>query len=495
MLGNPLSFLNTVSTEFFLSFIILSLLVFSTLLINLYETSKTLNNLIIIPTIFFTLFYVFSLSYFTPEFSITLFNGVLIYDEFTKFLHVFILICFIIYMLLQRLQTLRNNFQHFENNIIILLSILGMLLLSSTYNLITLYLALELQSLAFYILAALKNDSPVSSEASLKYFILGAVGSGFALYGISIIYGICGSVNLGNIFLVLNQLNLIENTFFLMVFVYAFLFLCVGILFKVGAAPFHTWLPDVYEGSPNHITLLFVIVPKIALIGLLIRLFFGMSMNVSEFFTYFFYISSVLSISVGSLAALQQKKIKRLLAYSSISHVGFILIGFVVTSYKSIELILFYLIVYMVMSINIWAIYLSIQYKSKPLVFLTSFTNFSKSNSMLAVTLALNLFSMAGIPPLVGFFSKLYLISLAIDFGFVGLASTAIILSVLSTFYYLRLIKIIFFDASIKIEPMKITPKIESLIISLTSVFIVLYFIFPEYILIYLEKLVFLLFI
>ena len=211
--------------------------------------------------------------------------------------------------------------------------------------------------------------------------------------------------------------------------------------------------------------------------------------------TYFFYISSVLSISVGSLAALQQKKIKRLLAYSSISHVGFILIGFVVTSYKSIELILFYLIVYMVMSINIWAIYLSIQYKSKPLVFLTSFTNFSKSNSMLAVTLALNLFSMAGIPPLVGFFSKLYLISLAIDFGFVGLASTAIILSVLSTFYYLRLIKIIFFDASIKIEPMKITPKIESLIISLTSVFIVLYFIFPEYILIYLEKLVFLLFI
>jgi len=240
MLGNPFSFLNTVSTEFFLSFIILSLLLFSILLVNLYETSKILNNFIIVPTIFFTLFYVILLSYFTPQFSTTLFNGVLIYDEFTKFLHLFIIICFIIYMLLQRLQTLRNNFQHFENNIVILLSVLGMLLLSSTYNLVTLYLALELQSLAFYILAALKNDSPVSTEAALKYFILGAVGSGFVLYGISIIYGICGSVNFGNIFLILSQINLIENTFFIMVFIYAFLFLCVGILFKVGAAPFHT---------------------------------------------------------------------------------------------------------------------------------------------------------------------------------------------------------------------------------------------------------------
>ena len=241
--------------------------------------------------------------------------------------------------------------------------------------------------------------------------------------------------------------------------------------------------------------LLFVTLPKIALIGLLVRLFFCTCINISEFFVYFFYFSSVASISVGSLVALQQKKIKRLLAYSSISHVGFLLIGFVVATYKSIELVLFYLIVYVIMSIHVWTIFLSIELKSKSMVFLTSFTNFSKINSMLAITLALNLFSMAGIPPLVGFFSKLYIISLAVDYGFIGLASAAILLSVLSTFYYLRLIKVIFFDVSKKIEPMKTTPKIESLIISLTSAFISLYFIFPEYILIYLEKLVFLLFI
>jgi NADH-quinone oxidoreductase subunit N len=480
--------LNPTVVEFFLTTTLLLLLVFCIFLINIRETSKIINNNILFPLIFYSLILAILQNYFSSSLTITFLNGTLIHDVLTKFIHFFIVVSLILYFILQQESALNKNYNYFEDNIIILISVVGMLLLCSTYNLILLYLAIELQSLSFYILAGSKRNSPISTEAALKYFILGAIGSGLILYGISIIYGISGSVNLGNIFLLITHINQFEYLAFLISFFYGLLFLSTGLLFKLGAAPFHAWLPDVYEGSPKHITLFFTTLPKITLICLLLRLFLDIGEDISIFFSSFFYFCSVSSIFIGSLVALQQKKIKRLLAYSSISHIGFILIGFTVCSFKSIEFILFYLVIYIIMSFNIWSIFLAVKLKNKPLKYLTSCTNFSKINPVLSTLIILNLFSLAGIPPLAGFFSKVFILFLAIENSFIGLATLAVIISVVSAFYYLRLIKILFFDKTKQIEPMQTIQKNESIIIVFTSQLLSFYFIFPEYILIYLEK-------
>lgn len=487
---NQLEIFDPLIVEFFLTTSLLFLIILCIFLLNIQETSKIINNDVLFSIILFCLTFSVILSYFAQSSSIVILNGILIYDELTKFIHSFLIFCLIIYFILQQKHTLTKNYNYFENNIIILISVIGMMILCSTYNLIILYLAIELQSLSFYILAGSKRNSPVSTEAALKYFILGTIGSGLILYGISIIYGITGSLNLGNIFLLITHINQFEYLSFLISFFYAFLFLSTGLLFKIGAAPFHTWLPDVYEGSPKHITMFFSILPKITLISLLIRLFFDIGEDILIFFSFFFYFCSLFSIFIGALVALQQKKIKRLLAYSSISHIGFILIGFTVGTYKSIEFILFYLIIYVIMSFNIWSIFLAIQLKNNSLKYITSFTNFSKINPILSIIILLNLFSLAGVPPLAGFFSKAFIFSLAIKNSFIGLSILAILLSIISAFYYLRLIKILFFEKTKKIEPMLTIAKSESIIILLTSQFLCFYFIFPQYILSYIEKIV-----
>ena len=473
--------------EFFITLIILTLLLFGTFYKTINNKKilivKIINNLII-----FLLFITLLLMFNIQNISITLMNGTLFCDNLTQFIKFILIICTICCYIIQHNYIIQQKIFSFEINILILISLLGLMLLTSSYNLITLYLAIELQSLSFYILTASKKKSSLAVEAALKYFILGSIASSFILFGSSLIYGICNTLNFGNIYLILSNIFFLENINLIIGILNGFLFILVGIFFKIGAAPFHFWLPDVYEGSPNNITAFFAIVPKIAFIGLLIRFVFDILIDISSFFEIIFYICSILSMFLGSLAALQQKKIKRLLAYSSISHVGFILIGFTSNLLDNIPYILLYIFIYIIMSINLWTSYLSLNINHKPIKYLTDLSNLFYLNKILAFIIILNIFSMSGIPPLAGFFSKLFLFISAIKAKYYGLIFLSILISILSSFYYLRMIKIIFFEKIIKKLFIKQISKLNSIILIINTQVLLLFFIQPNIILVILNK-------
>jgi NADH-quinone oxidoreductase subunit N len=474
--------------EFFITLIILFLLLFGTFFKKFNNKKiliiKIINNLII-----FLLLITLLLMFNIQNISITLMNGTLFMDNLTQFIKIILIICTILCYIIQINYIIKQKMFLFEINILILISLLGLMLLVSSYNFIILYLAIELQSLSFYILTASKRKSPLAIEAALKYFILGSIASSFILFGSSLIYGSLGSLNFGNIFLILSNIYYIENIDLIIGVLNGFLFILLGLFFKIGAAPFHFWLPDVYEGAPNNITAFFAITPKIAYIGLLIRFIFDILLDISSFFEIIFYISSIFSMFIGALAALQQKKIKRLLAYSSISHVGFILIGFTSNTFDSIPYILLYIIIYIIMSINLWTSYLSLNINNKPIKYLTDLSNFFLYNKILSFIIILNIFSMSGIPPLAGFFSKLFLFITAIKAKYYGLIFFSILISILSSFYYLRLIKIIFFEKIIKKLFINQISKINSIILIINTQFLLLFFLYPNFLLINLNKL------
>lgn len=474
--------------EFFITLIILLFLLFGTFYRKFDNKNiliiKILNNLII-----FLLLITLLLMFNTQNITITLMNGALYIDNLTQFIKSILIFTTIICFIIQLKYVLDQKMFFFEINILILISLLGLMLLVSSYNFITLYLAIELQSLSFYILTASKKKSPLAVEAALKYFILGSIASSFILFGSSLIYGVLGSLNFGNIFLILSNVYYIENIDLILGVLNGFLFILIGLFFKMGAAPFHFWLPDVYEGAPNNISAFFAIVPKIAFVGILIRFMFDILIDISSFFEIFFLISAILSMFIGSLAALQQKKIKRLLAYSSISHVGFILIGFTANLLDAIPYILLYIIIYIIMSINFWTFYLSLNINKKPVKYLTDLSNLFTYNKILSFILILNVFSMSGIPPLAGFFSKLFLFIIAIKANYFGLIFFSILISILSSFYYLRMIKIVFFEKISKKLIINQISKLNSYILIINTQILLLFFIYPNFILINLNKL------
>ena len=473
--------------EFFITLIILFFLLFGTFYKKTFNKNnliiKPLNNLIVF-LLLITLLLIFNLHNIT----ITLMNGTLYCDNLTQFIKSILIICTIFCYIIQTNYIINQKMFSFEINILILISLLGLMLLISSFNFITFYLAIELQSLSFYILTASKRKSALSIEAALKYFILGSIASSFILFGSSIIYGVFGTLNFGNIYLILLNIYYLENINLIIGIINGFLFILIGIFFKMGAAPFHFWLPDVYEGAPNNITAFFAIVPKIAFIGILIRFIFDILIDISYFFEIIFYICSILSMLIGSLGALQQKKIKRLLAYSSISHVGFIFIGFTSNLLDNIPYILLYIIIYIIMSINLWTSYLSLKINNKPIKYLTDLSNIFNFNKILAFIIILNIFSMSGIPPLAGFFSKLFLFISAIKAKYYGLIFFSILISILSSFYYLRIIKIIFFEKVNKKLFINQISKLNSIILIINTQFLFLFFLCPNFILINLNK-------
>lgn len=474
--------------EFFITLIILFFLLFGTFYKNFNNKKiliiKILNNLII-----FLLSLTLLLMFNTQNITVTLMNGALYIDNLTQFIKTILIITTILCYIIQTNYIIKQKIFSFEINILILISLLGLMLLVSSYNFITLYLAVELQSLSFYILTASKRKSPLAVEAALKYFILGSIASSFILFGSSLIYGVFGSLNFGNIFLILSNIYYLENLDLIIGSLNGFLFILIGLFFKIGAAPFHFWLPDVYEGAPNNVTAFFAIVPKVAFIGILIRFIFDILIDISFFFENFFLVSALLSMFIGALASLQQKKIKRLLAYSSISHVGFILIGFTSNLLDAIPYILLYIIIYIIMSINLWTSYISLNINSKPIKYLTDLANLFTYNKILAFIIVLNVFSMSGIPPLAGFFSKFFLFIIAIKAKYYGLIFFSILISILSSFYYLRMIKIIFFENISKRLYINQISKLNSLILIINTQFLLLFFIYPNFILINLNKL------
>jgi NADH-quinone oxidoreductase subunit N len=320
------------------------------------------------------------------------------------------------------------------------------MLLISCYDLISLYLAIELQSLCLYVLAAAKKDSTFSTEAGLKYFILGSFSSALLLFGISLIYGCTGTTNFEDLSLLFactsNDISIIRSVDIGLIFIAAAFF------FKIAAAPLHMWSPDVYEGAPVSSTIFFAVIPKIAMFSVFLRLFQTVFSNFQEVFLLIVIFFSLISVIVGSFVALKQKKIKRLLAYSSISHVGYMLLAFSANSIEGTQALFFYLIIYMITSLVLWSILLSVNTldnaeRSKTLVDLSFL---SATNPLLALTGLLAFFSLAGVPPLAGFYAKMSIFLATISSSLIFASIFAILTSVISSYYYIRIIKSLYFE-------------------------------------------------
>jgi len=342
-----------------------------------------------------------------------------------------------------------NKVNSFEFFILIILATLGMFCLVSTNDFLVLYMSIELMSLSFYILAAYKRNSEFSGEAGLKYFILGAFSSGLLLFGISMIYGFTGLTNFEELSKLLTGIHSLTDSIAYNGILVGIFFVSVALLFKVAAAPFHMWSPDVYEGAPTPVTAFFSIVPKIAVLSLLIKLFFYTFYDLINFWQPLFLYCGILSMIIGSIGALYQRKIKRLMAYSGIANVGYMLAGFAGGSIESLTGLLFYLIVYVVMMIAFFAFVLGTQSEksSKMNMQISDLKNLGKVNPALGFAVTLILFSMVGLPPFMGFFAKFYLFLAMIQSEFYIVAIIGVLSSVLAAFYYIRIIKLIFFES------------------------------------------------
>jgi NADH-quinone oxidoreductase subunit N len=413
----------------------------------------------------------------TPAIDQTILSNSFFQDNFVLIIKLLLLISVFSCIILSENTTL----QMFEYSFLILLSLFGLILLVMSFDLISLYLAIEIQSLCFYILASLKKNSAFSTEAGLKYFILGALSSGLLLFGCSLIYGTTGTTNfehLTNIFIDLPEQPLL---------IVGSLCLLAAIFFKLAVAPFHMWSPDVYEGAPTNVTAFFAIVPKLGIFFVLIRflnyVFYDVP-TLTYWWSYIGGICAILSIGVGSITAIQQKRIKRLLAYSAVGHVGYLLIGLFSGGVEGIQAVFFYLILYIITSICIWGSLLGIQNNNNvaQVRFISELKTVYTLNPFMCFTLVISFFSLAGVPPLAGFLSKfgIFFSAIASDFYFVVLF--AVFMSVISTFYYLRVIKTMIFEQT-PIWNTKVMicsfSKSMSILISLGFFSLFILFIFP----------------
>ena len=438
------------------------------------------------------------------------FNNTYTHSDFYGYIKISVVLATIalLFLLLGYIKT--NKFYFYEYVILILLALLGIIGIISANDLITMYLAIEMQSLALYVLAASKKNSEYSSEAGLKYFILGAISSGFLLFGSSLIYGFTGTTNfevLTKLFcgFPVNFAEIISPSILLVNkgIIFGIIFIISGLLFKLAAAPFHMWSPDVYEGSPTIVTTFFVITPKIAIFTLLIKLLIIVFYDFIEIWQQIIVFSAICSLLIGAFTALPQKRLKRLLAYSSITHVGFMLIGLSTGTIEGIQALLIYVIGYMVMGVNIWSILLCFEinksYESQNqsinsssnnrLNYLTDLSMLHVSNPLLAFTFTIALFSLAGVPPLFGFFSKLFVLSAAVEVNMYSLALIGLLTSVLATFYYIKLIKIIYFEKIDRYYFYKNIDKEKSLILGISFAIILLFFIYPTPLFLFTHKL------
>lgn len=333
------------------------------------------------------------------------------------------------------------NYMIAEFPVLILLATAGMIFMISSNDLLSLYMSLELQSLALYILAAMHRNNIKSSEAGLKYFVLGALASGIMLYGASLVYGFSGTTN----FIKLAALYTNGGTIPVGVIV-GLVLVVVGLCFKVSAAPFHMWTPDVYEGAPVPVTSFFAVAPKIAAVSLFVSVLSYPFAHLVDKWQQVVILISALSMIVGAFGALRQTNIKRLMAYSSIGHVGYILVGLASATSEGVRGILVYMFIYMTMTLGMFACIMMIKQKESASEDINAFAGLAKNKPILALVIAIILFSMAGIPPFAGFFGKFFIFLAAIKSGLYGLAIIGVLSSVVAAFYYLRIIKIMYFD-------------------------------------------------
>ncbi|HET6389493.1 NADH-quinone oxidoreductase subunit NuoN [Hyphomicrobium sp.] len=374
--------------------------------------------------------------------SSAIFGGAFVSDGFTRFLKIVILIGAALTLLMTFDTFGRAKLLLFEYPVLVLLATLGMLMMVSANDLIALYLGLELQSLALYVVAAFKREDVRSSEAGLKYFVLGALSSGMLLYGASMLYGVTGSTSYATIASAASMPEMASN----IGLTFGLVFVLVGLAFKVAAVPFHMWTPDVYQGAPTPVTAFFAGAPKIAAMALLLRFTQVALPGIASQWQQIIIFVAIASMALGSFAAIGQNNVKRLLAYSSIGNVGFALIGLAANNTEGTAGVLIYLVIYVAMTLGAFACVLAMQRDGRNVESISDLSGLAKTNLTFATVLAVLMFSLAGIPPLAGFWAKWYVFLPAIKAGLYPLSVIGVVTSVVGAYYYLRVVKIMFFD-------------------------------------------------
>ena len=456
--------LNFIYPEIFISLSILFLLVLG---VFKKKSSNLIYNLSIVSLIT-TLALIFS---YPMESNVNLFNKTYKIDFLSSFMKILTMSSGIFVLIISPKYLKLFKIFQMEYPILILCSILGMIVMISSNDLIVFFIALELQSLALYVLASFNRDQTKSSEAGLKYFILSALSSGLLLYGCSLIYGFSGSTN----FIIISE-TMNSSQYGL---TFGFIFILVGLAFKIPVVPFHMWAPDVYEGSPTSVTLFFAIVPKIAALTVFIRFLYLPFLNMIDQWQIIIVFLSIASMVFGAVAAIGQKNLKRLVAYSSIGHMGYALAGLAVGTNLGIQSSIVYISIYIVMNLGLFSCLLMMKRNDQYYENIEDLSGLSKNHPLLSLSLMIILFSLAGIPPMAGFFAKFYIFTAVIEQSMYFLAIIGLLSAVISAFYYLRIIKIIYFD----LEKEKYDTDYNmglKISLSLTTLLIISYFIMPS---------------
>jgi NADH-quinone oxidoreductase subunit N len=397
-------------------------------------------------------------------------SGAFIDDGFGRFMKVLTLSGSLVTLVMSQDFLAREKLDKFEFPILILLATLGMLMLISAANLIALYLGLELMSLALYVLAAFNRDNVRATEAGLKYVVLGALSSGMLLYGASLLYGFAGTVSLAGI------AQTITSGASLGV-IFGLVFLMVGLAFKMSAVPFHMWTPDVYEGAPTPVTAFFATTVKIAAVAITLRVVMTAFPGITVQWRQIVIFISILSMALGSFAAIGQTNIKRLMAYSAIGHIGFNLVGLAAGGETGISAVIVYMAIYLVMTLGTFAGILLMRVNGKDVENISDLSGLASTDGTTAFFLAMMMFSLAGVPPLAGFFAKWYVFNAAIQSGLYGLAVIGILTSVVAAYYYLRIVKVMYFD-----EPAPAFDKgapVPRIVLAVTGLLVVFLFAYP----------------
>ena len=400
-----------------------------------------------------------------------LFNNSYKIDQLSIFMKVITIISGIFVFVSSYTYTKIEKIYNIEYSVLILCSILGMLVMISSYDLIVFYIGLELQSLSLYVLAAYNRNKIQSSEAGLKYFVLSALSSGILLYGCSLIYGFSGSTNFD---LISENILSSENRN-----VFGLVFILVGLSFKISAVPFHMWAPDVYEGSPTSVTLFFAVVPKVAALTVFIRFLYVPFVDLINQWQMIIIFLSLASMLFGAIAAIGQKNLKRLIAYSSIGHMGYALAGLAVGTNLGIQNSIIYICIYLIMNLGVFCCLFAMKRNNQFFDNLEDLSGLSKNHPIISLSLLILLFSLAGIPPLAGFFAKFYIFISVIEQSMYFLAIVGLISTVISAFYYLKIIKIIYFDPP-KEKYDQINYLGLKISLAVSTLFILLYFIYPS---------------
>ena len=456
--------LHYILPEIFISLSIMFLLIFGVFKKN---NSRIIHNLSIFCLII-TAILIFDNSF---DDIIFLFNRSYIIDQLSFFMKTLVILGGVFVLIISTRYLIILKIFQIEYPILILSSILGMMVMISSNDLIVFYLGLELQSLALYVLASFNRDNLKSSEAGLKYFVLSALSSGLLLYGCSLIYGFSASTNFNII-----AENMNSDQYGL---TFGIVFILVGLAFKISAVPFHMWAPDVYEGSPTSVTLFFAIVPKVAALTVFIRFLYVPFLNMIDDWQAILIFLSIASMVFGAVAAIGQTNLKRLVAYSSIGHIGYALAGMLVGTNEGIQSSIIYISIYLVMNLGLFSCLFMLKRNDRYFESIEDLSGISKNHPLLSLSLLIILFSLAGIPPLAGFFAKFYIFKAVIEQSMYFLAIVGLLSTVIAAYYYLRIIKIIYFDK----EKEKYDTD-HSILLKLSLVFstllIFLYFVFPS---------------